>query len=675
MSDDPFGFFDAIYCINLDTATRRWEQMCRRFQALGIAPRVQRFAAVATPHWHHIGCGLSHRSVVELAHRQGLRNVLVFEDDAIFLDDTRRLLQRSVAELATRDWNLFYLGGCDWGGKAHNVTGCRHLRHPGPLLTCAHAIAYNHTVYETILNDLPDDLDGMAAWIADHRGIDIYIRDLDQRFLTRPSLASQRSILESEDAALRERYTLGDVLPGDVLRLGLEWEVVRTGDRAMLIHRESGQLALNETAAMVVGLLDGERTAAEIRAVLETAWPETAATIGQGVDAILANLVDLGVLIGSLSRSASVCVRQAPAPDEAQAAANVAVVSSERLRFGVFVHPCGRALVAVARGAGRADLDAVDLFVDGRSIRARGRARSLPSGEVATLFTLEDPVLTGWLQHHRELEVTLGIGSALEHLRLGTEPVADLEAAVARAVAPDQPRPGTVAAGQGSLHPVQGVSFPRSGNHFLIDLLVNYFCALEGRPPMMPTGRRHVHIEVGPFSWCEYYGCCRQIPCAHGAVFNRNHDFALELPRLPGTRYLIQFRHPVPAVISAFERIPAKLEWSRFSRRRAQEWNAWMEKWVVGHRDPLALIVYYDDLVRHTRRQMIRILRHFGHDPNPALIPERSHFRRRDLGDHDVDDIIDITRPIREVLGLDDLPSAAPPKRAYSRSGAARRRA
>jgi hypothetical protein len=296
LSANPFDFFDAIHCINLDSATWRWAQMRRRFQALEVASRVRRFSAVETPHWHHIGCALSHRGVVELAHRRGLRNVLVIEDDAIFLDDTRPLLQKSVAELAARDWTLFYLGGCDWGTKAHPVSGCRHLRHPGPRLTCTHAIAYNHTIYGVILSELPADLDGMAAWIADHRGIDIYFRDLDKRFLSSPSVASQRSILSKEDADLRERYTLGDVLPSDVLRLGPEWNVDRTGDRVLLNHRESGKIALNDSSALIVSLLDGQRTAVEVREALQSLYPEVAASVGHEVYATLVTLTDLGVL-------------------------------------------------------------------------------------------------------------------------------------------------------------------------------------------------------------------------------------------------------------------------------------------------------------------------------------------------------------------------------------------
>jgi hypothetical protein len=51
----PFHFFDAIYCINLDRETGRWESVMRQCKALGIDHRIRRFAAIDTPASHGIG--------------------------------------------------------------------------------------------------------------------------------------------------------------------------------------------------------------------------------------------------------------------------------------------------------------------------------------------------------------------------------------------------------------------------------------------------------------------------------------------------------------------------------------------------------------------------------------------------------------------------------------------
>ena len=40
--DNPFDFFDAIYCINLEERTDRWESVCQaEFEKLGISDRIK----------------------------------------------------------------------------------------------------------------------------------------------------------------------------------------------------------------------------------------------------------------------------------------------------------------------------------------------------------------------------------------------------------------------------------------------------------------------------------------------------------------------------------------------------------------------------------------------------------------------------------------------------------
>jgi hypothetical protein len=46
---NPFDYFDAIYCINLDRRTDRWEAVKREFAKIDILDRVIRFSAIETP--------------------------------------------------------------------------------------------------------------------------------------------------------------------------------------------------------------------------------------------------------------------------------------------------------------------------------------------------------------------------------------------------------------------------------------------------------------------------------------------------------------------------------------------------------------------------------------------------------------------------------------------------
>jgi len=206
----PFWFFDAIWCINRDDATARWAQMQERFERLGIADRVRRFSAVVTPESHHVGCALSHRRIVELANDQRLDNVLVFEDDAVFLEGTPWCLGQSLAELADREWDALYLGGCRWDAPSPRAPGCEHLEVP-ELLTCSHAVAYHHTIYDQILSDVPPTAPELTGWRTRHRGIDQYLNGMlkeRRRYLTAPVLATQPGILGQEDPRYRDAFTV-----------------------------------------------------------------------------------------------------------------------------------------------------------------------------------------------------------------------------------------------------------------------------------------------------------------------------------------------------------------------------------------------------------------------------------------------------------------------------------
>ncbi|HUI80652.1 MAG TPA: glycosyltransferase family 25 protein [Bryobacteraceae bacterium] len=195
----PFHFFDAIYCINLDREKDRWELVTKRFEELGIANRVQRFPAIETPLNHHVGCALSHRSIVANAKKHGFRNVLVFEDDVVFASDTIEALGRSIRELRRVVWDIFYLGGHAWGQSFERADGCFHLEKPRGL-TCTHAVAYHESIYERILSEVPATPTGVALWLRKEHGIDQYFSNMPDclKLLTSPVVASQLCLLSRE---------------------------------------------------------------------------------------------------------------------------------------------------------------------------------------------------------------------------------------------------------------------------------------------------------------------------------------------------------------------------------------------------------------------------------------------------------------------------------------------
>ncbi len=207
----PFHFFDAIYCINLDFKTERWQEMQKRFQQLHIEKRVRRFSAVETIENPHIGCVLSHRQIVEKAKLQGLNNVLVLEDDAIFLDDINLHLQRSIKELIQQNWKVFYLGGHKWGQVFPKVSGCQYLEIPKGL-TCTQAISYHHSFFNVMLENIPSEVDSVEIWLQTHIAIDQWLAQTiqpqeDGCLISSPVVASQPVILGQESPELMDSFS------------------------------------------------------------------------------------------------------------------------------------------------------------------------------------------------------------------------------------------------------------------------------------------------------------------------------------------------------------------------------------------------------------------------------------------------------------------------------------
>lgn len=102
--------FDRIVVINLDHRTDRLETFDEQAKKYGF--EYIRFSAVPAnppslpPTW---ACKQSHISVIKQAIEDGVRRLLVFEDDAQFVDDFNEKLEVIYNRLPD-DWDMFYLG-------------------------------------------------------------------------------------------------------------------------------------------------------------------------------------------------------------------------------------------------------------------------------------------------------------------------------------------------------------------------------------------------------------------------------------------------------------------------------------------------------------------------------------------------------------------------------------
>jgi GR25 family glycosyltransferase involved in LPS biosynthesis len=103
-----FDYFSAIYCINLDEETERWEKVKQELNCIGIGDRLQRFSAVKDT-IRGRGASRSHLELIKLAREQNLANILIFEDDTKFINWNDDYLKNAIANLPA-DWQLFNIG-------------------------------------------------------------------------------------------------------------------------------------------------------------------------------------------------------------------------------------------------------------------------------------------------------------------------------------------------------------------------------------------------------------------------------------------------------------------------------------------------------------------------------------------------------------------------------------
>jgi|LULG01.1.fsa_nt_gb GR25 family glycosyltransferase involved in LPS biosynthesis len=109
MSQSPFDFFDAIFCICAPDRREQGRKARNQFKELGILDRVTFFDAIMTePYW--IGCRESHRGCIKQAQDNGNENVLIFEEDFFFLHKDFVALDRALNDLNRFDWEIFSLG-------------------------------------------------------------------------------------------------------------------------------------------------------------------------------------------------------------------------------------------------------------------------------------------------------------------------------------------------------------------------------------------------------------------------------------------------------------------------------------------------------------------------------------------------------------------------------------
>ena len=183
-NNNPFDFFEKIYCINLDSRKDRWEKCVSKFSLLGIRDKVERFPAISLSHLKDLnpkirgraGCALSHASILRKAKDLKLNNYLVLEDDFDLChppDECLDSLSKSSSQLP-ENWNIFYLGGnlTDEYGVFPLENFSENLFRLNSCHT-THSFAVNSTFYEFLDRELPTE-ENVFDWLNNRKAIDVY---------------------------------------------------------------------------------------------------------------------------------------------------------------------------------------------------------------------------------------------------------------------------------------------------------------------------------------------------------------------------------------------------------------------------------------------------------------------------------------------------------------------
>jgi len=100
--------FPLQFCINLDSRPDRWQSATQEFKKLSICPN--RFTAIPNKNNPALGCYLSHLEILKKA-RELRKNVLIFEDDIMLINDYPNIIESALDELANLEWDMLYFGG------------------------------------------------------------------------------------------------------------------------------------------------------------------------------------------------------------------------------------------------------------------------------------------------------------------------------------------------------------------------------------------------------------------------------------------------------------------------------------------------------------------------------------------------------------------------------------
>jgi len=174
--ENPWAFFDRLYCISLRDRTDRRERAGLEFSRMGIEKRIE-FLLVDKDHNDPCrGIFASHLLCMEKAIDAGAQQWVVFEDDVVFHRYDPKILTDTVTHLSTGStWTLLFFGCLIKGSSKTGNPKVKKIRYQA----LTHAYAVSRTFgkeilrqpwcgipYDVMLRKLSDDYLGTTPFFA-----------------------------------------------------------------------------------------------------------------------------------------------------------------------------------------------------------------------------------------------------------------------------------------------------------------------------------------------------------------------------------------------------------------------------------------------------------------------------------------------------------------------------
>lgn len=212
--NNPFDFFDKVYCINLKEREDRWQDCLKNFERYDLK-NFERIEAIKVNGDIHpkrkgqIGCALSFAKCFEQIKKNNYKKVLIFEDDFTFKynkNQTFEKLNLALQELP-ENWDSLFLGG-----TLINDYGIFPIqKHSDNLLKlqsahCLHSVAFSEKGVNKIFEFFKNQNDWKMQLINNFEAIDIFFASNYQNktnsFITSDLLCYQRVTVSNIENAI-----------------------------------------------------------------------------------------------------------------------------------------------------------------------------------------------------------------------------------------------------------------------------------------------------------------------------------------------------------------------------------------------------------------------------------------------------------------------------------------